>query len=96
MKVITYDTDLHITGIYLHDINTAADLPGDVDGDGEVTSADARMALRGSVKLENIEKGTAAFAAADADGNGVLESGDARLILRASVKLEALPLTSAA
>ncbi|MBQ6119758.1 MAG: hypothetical protein IJK98_11035 [Clostridia bacterium] len=94
--VITYDTDLHITGIYLHDINTTANLPGDVDGDGEVTSADARMALRGSVKLDNFEKGTAAFTAADADGNGVLEAGDARLILRASVKLETLPVTSAA
>lgn len=95
-EVITYDMDLHITGIYMHDINTSVNRPGDVDGDGEVTSADARMALRGSVKLENIEKGTAAFTAADADGNGLLESADARLILRASVKLESLPLTSAA
>ncbi|MBQ6118490.1 MAG: dockerin type I repeat-containing protein [Clostridia bacterium] len=66
-------------------------VPGDVDGDGEVTSGDARLALRASVKLETYESGSAPFLAADADGNGVIESSDARLILRASVKLEALP-----
>ena len=65
--------------------------PGDVDGDGEVASGDARLALRASVKLENYAPGSAPFLAADADGNGVIESSDARLILRASVKLETLP-----
>ena len=69
----------------------AAFTPGDVDGDGEVTSGDARLALRASVKLEQYESGSAPFLAADADGNGTIESSDARLILRASVKLEALP-----
>ena len=62
--------------------------PGDVDGDGEVTSGDARLALRASVQLEKYEPGTAAFLAADADGNGEIESADARTILRVSVKLE--------
>ena len=89
-EVITYDTDLHITGIYLHDIDTSVNLPGDVDGDGELTSGDARLTLRAAVGLEEIEKGTAMFKAADVDGNGVLEPADARLILRASVKLEDL------
>ena len=65
--------------------------PGDVDGDGEVASGDARLALRASVKLESYAPGSAPFLAADADGNGVIESSDARLILRASVKLETLP-----
>ena len=69
---------------------TPKTLPGDVDGDGVLSSADARLALRASVKLENIKKGTAAFTAADADKNGKIESADARLILRASVKLEKL------
>ena len=63
--------------------------PGDVDGDGSVTSADARLALRTSVGLEkDITKGKAAYLAADADGDGEVTSGDARLILRASVGLE--------
>ena len=63
---------------------------GDVDGDGEVTSGDARFSLRASVGLEILLPGTPAFLAADADHNGVIESADARLILRASVGLEEL------
>ena len=62
--------------------------PGDVDGDGELTSGDARLALRASVKLEDYAEGSPEFTAADVDRNGVIESSDARLILRASVKLE--------
>lgn len=65
-----------------------SNIPGDVDGDGELTSGDARLALRASVQLEKYEKGSAQFLAADVDGSGVIESSDARLILRASVKLE--------
>ena len=63
--------------------------PGDVDGDGKLTSADARLALRASVGLEaDIKPGTDAYLAADADGDGKITSADARLILRASVGLE--------
>ena len=62
---------------------------GDVDGDGKLTSADARLALRASVGLEpDIAAGSGAYLAADADGDGEVTSGDARLILRASVGLE--------
>ena len=64
-------------------------MPGDVDADGELTSADARLALRASVGLEKqIRRGTPAFRAADVDCGGEVTSSDARLILRASVKLE--------
>ena len=63
---------------------------GDVDGNGKVESADARLALRASVGLEKIEKGTDAFQAADVTGDGVIKAEDARYILRASVKLEDL------
>lgn len=63
---------------------------GDVDGDGNITSADARLALRASVRLEKIEKGTARFFAADVDYDRALTAADARLILRASVGLEDL------
>ncbi len=65
-------------------------LPGDADGDGKVTSSDARLALRVAVGLEKCEKDTPAFLAADADGDGVITSADARLILRAAVGLEKL------
>lgn len=63
---------------------------GDVDGNGKVESADARLALRASVGLEKYAKGNAAFTAADADQDGKITSADARLILRASVGLENL------
>ena len=69
---------------------TAAAIPGDVNGDGNVGSDDARLALRASVKLENYPKGSPAFLACDADGDGDVTSQDARLILRAAVGLEKL------
>ena len=71
-------------------VSEAAYLPGDVDNDGDVTPADARLALRASVRLEIYEEGSAAFTAADVDGSGEIKPDDARLILRASVKLEDL------
>ena len=64
---------------------------GDIDGNGQRESADARLALRASVKLENYEPGSPQFTAADADGDGVIEADDARTILRASVSLDRLP-----
>ena len=64
-------------------------LPGDVDCNGKVESADARLALRASVGLEkDIVTGTIAFQAADMDGDGNVTSADARKILRISVGLE--------
>ena len=61
---------------------------GDVDADGKITSADARLALRASVKLEQYEENSAPFLAADVDRSGMIEASDARLILRVSVKLD--------
>ena len=71
----------------------AKQAPGDVDGDGKVTSADARLALRASVGLkekDDVTEGSAGYLACDVDGDGKVTSGDARLILRASVGLETL------
>lgn len=68
---------------------------GDIDGDGVRKSADARLALRASVKLESFVPGSPQFTAADADGNGVIEASDARTILRASVSLDPLPVDAA-
>ena len=63
-------------------------VPGDADGDGRISSADARLALRRSVQLEDYPETSAAYYACDADFDGKVTSGDARLILRASVGLE--------
>ena len=65
-------------------------LNGDVDGDGQISAADARLALRMSVGLENYSKDSTAFIAADIDKNGEINASDARSILRASVGIEKL------
>ena len=65
-------------------------VPGDADGDGRITSADARLALRRSVNLEDFPEESAAYYACDADKDRKVTSADARLILRASVGLEEL------
>ncbi len=61
---------------------------GDVDGNGTITAADARLALRASVGLEKFS--VKQIIAADVDGKSGLTASDARLILRASVGLENL------
>lgn len=66
----------------------AAAVPGDIDGDSKATSADARLALRASVGLEQFS--AAQKTSADVDFDGKITSADARLILRASVGLEKL------
>ena len=63
---------------------------GDNDGDGRVSAADARLALRRSVSLEKFADWQTA--ASLVSGGDKVSSADARLILRASVRLETLPL----
>lgn len=58
---------------------------GDADGDGKVTPGDARLVLRHTVKLEEIDP--LYLPNCDADGDGRVTPGDARLILRWSVGL---------
>ena len=61
---------------------------GDVDADGNLTPADARLALRASVGLEKtMTPGSVAYVTADADCGGTVEPEDARLILRAAINL---------
>lgn len=61
-------------------------IKGDVNGDGKITAADARQALRASARLENLnDKQTAA---ADINGDGKVTASDARSILRKSARLE--------
>ena len=63
-------------------------LPGDVNGDGKVTSADARLALRAAAKLEELDE--TQKQAADVNGDGRIASADARTILRVAAKLEVI------
>ena len=65
----------------------SANVLGDVDGSGVVDTADARLALRIAIGLENYKSGSPQYAAADADGSGIVDTSDARLILRAAVGL---------
>ena len=56
---------------------------GDLDGDEGISSADARLCLRGAVGLDTLTPEQ--IKAADIDKDGDITSADARLILRASV-----------
>lgn len=62
---------------------------GDVNGDGEVNSGDALLALLASVGARNLH--ALAFNAADMNGDGLLTPADITLILRLSVGLPLLP-----
>lgn len=64
----------------------AADLLGDIDGDGKFTADDARSVLRFAVRLE--APTTLQRSNADLDGDGKITASDARTVLRMAVKLE--------
>ena len=59
---------------------------GDVNLNNEITTADARLALRQSVGLESFDGD--AFSAADTNADGLVTTSDARMILRVSVGLQ--------
>ncbi len=61
---------------------------GDLDGNGKITTADARLALRAAIGLERLSAD--ACVNADADRNGQITTADARLILRNAVGLQTL------
>ncbi len=60
---------------------------GDVDLNGKITAADARLALRISAKLEPTATAEQLYAA-EVTGDGTIEAKDARRILRVSAKLD--------
>ncbi len=62
---------------------------GDLDGDGDVTAKDARLALRASADLEKLND--TAFLAADINKDSRITADEARIILRVSAKLEMTP-----
>ena len=59
---------------------------GDVDMNGKVEAADARLALRKAVGLEELS--VEALLVADMDNDGIVTSADARYILRLAVGLD--------
>ena len=61
---------------------------GDLDSDGKVTAADARLALRSAVDLEHLDPRL--ILRADFAGKGRLAAEDARTLLRISVELDTL------
>ncbi|MCD7827853.1 MAG: hypothetical protein LUG85_04890, partial [Clostridiales bacterium] len=58
----------------------------DVDGNGKITAADARLALRTAAQLDTLE-GVYAIAA-DFDADSAIKPSDARSILRVAAKLD--------
>ena len=63
-------------------------VPGDVDGDADITAADARLALRRAVNLEDYAEDSVWYLACDVDDAETVSAADARMILRAAVGLE--------
>lgn len=61
-------------------------IPFDVNCDGKVTAADARMVLRKAAYLESFDG--LIFSAADVDGNRRITAADARTILRKAANIE--------
>ncbi len=74
----------HQGGIVSDTINIC--VVGDINCNGDVTAADARLALRCAAKIEIFDD--VKICAADIDRNGVVNAADARKILRVSAKLE--------
>ena len=69
---------------------------GDMDGDGRVTTGDARLALRYAIDLENEETlaecgGSKAVARADIHEKEGVTTADARSILRIAIELDPQP-----
>ncbi len=81
--------------ISLSGFDWMAKLYGDLDANGDINAADARLALRAAVGIDTI---SAEFdkLGADVDGDGVVTAADARLILRVAVGLDEAfsPLTN--
>lgn len=70
---------------YIEVVITPAVMP-DLNGNGKVDAADARLTLRASAKLETLSDSMKKIADVDADGK--IEAADARVILRIAAKLQ--------
>ncbi len=84
--VLYYTKDGYVYIVSVTSENVPDNIKGDIDGDGAITSSDARLTLRAAVGLENLTEETRKLI--DVDKNGTVTASDARLILRAAVGLE--------
>ena len=75
-----------ITLVAIYEEFAAPELMGDIDGDGEISVADALDALRIAAKLN--EASERALRLGDVDHDGDISVGDALLILRVAARLE--------
>ena len=66
---------------------TGSVMLGDVNGDGSVTTADARLCLRRAIDLESYPAASREYKACDVDKDGKVKTGDARFILRHAIGL---------
>ena len=83
---VTVYSDGYVCSFIYHVVERTSVLLGDVNMDGQINAADARLALRISARLETAEY--TALLAADTDLNGKIDASDARKILRVSARLE--------
>ena len=82
------DSGNMIISAFSKDFRIVSYIPGDVDGDGNITAKDSRAVLRHSAKIEYLD--SAVFAAADVNSDGIVNAADARKILRCAARLETL------
>ena len=68
------------------EITVISFIPGDADGNGKVTSSDARLVLRHSAGLQMLS--ASGLRACDMNGDGRVNAVDARTILRIAARLE--------
>ncbi len=86
--VSDYSTDFRTTGVYEYTYGEIRYCElGDPDNDWQITAADARLALRRSVSLDD-HLSEAQIKAMDVNRDGEVTAADARLILRAAIRLE--------
>lgn len=83
-SVAVSDTGSVPTAVKGEDVLGSA-INGDVDGDGKVSAADARLLLRNSCSLLRFTEEQKI--AGDVDGDGRITSGDARIVLRRAAGL---------
>ena len=63
-------------------------VPGDVNGDGQINAADARLILRVSASLDTLDGIGTTVEVADMNADGKVNAADARLVLRKAAKLD--------
>ena len=90
MQFMSYNRYVKPGYLQIPDFDTSSGkyMLGDVNLDGKITAADARLALRISAKLENYPAADSdVFKNSDVNADGKITAADARIILRVSAGL---------